>query len=137
MGATPVRLDQGPAASEHDEAGERGTLSVADRVVGRIAGYAVTLVDDAAAAPRRVLGVNMGSARPDDDANVSARVDGCTATVDVTIAVRWPASVRAVAEDARRHIRDEITRITDVRVDHIDVDVVSMDVPTRRPPRVR
>ena len=34
---------------------DRGSLSIADRVVERVAGYAATQVDGAAAAPRRLL----------------------------------------------------------------------------------
>ncbi len=44
-GATP-----GATAPE-----DRGGLTIADRVVERVAGYAATQVDGAAAAPRRLL----------------------------------------------------------------------------------
>lgn len=125
-----------PVAAE-SEPGERGSLTVADRVVERVAGHAVTLVDDAIAAPRRVLGLNVGQARPDDHPHLQARVEGSTATVETSIAVRWPASVHSVVGETRRRIRAEVARIADVRVDHIDVDVTSMNVPTAPTPRVR
>lgn len=112
-------------------------LSIADRVVERVAGYAVTLVEDATAAPRRVLGVNVGGARPDDDARTRATVHGSIATVEATIAVRWPASVRSVAQQTRRRIREDVARVTGVDVDHVDIEVVSMDVPTATARRVR
>lgn len=134
---TSPQAGPGPAAAELAEAADRGTLTVSDRVVERVAGYAVTLVDSAAAAPRRVLGVTVGEAETDDEARVRARVAGDTATVEATIAVGWPASIRAVAEQARRRIRDDVGRITDVRVDHIDIDVVSLSVPGADRPRVR
>lgn len=117
--------------------GERGTLTISDRVVERIAGYAVTLVDAAAAAPRRVLGVTVGEAEDDDQARVRARVAGSTATIEATVAVGWPASIRTVTDQARQRIRDDVQRITDVRVDHIDIDVVSLTVPGAARPRVR
>ncbi|SDQ85574.1 Asp23/Gls24 family envelope stress response protein [Quadrisphaera sp. DSM 44207] len=116
---------------------DRGTLEVADRVVERVAGYAVTLVPEATAAPRRVLGVNVGSSRTEDEASVSASVHGGTATVEATVAVRWPASVRAVADQVRRVVREEVAATTGVRVDHVDLEVTSLDVPVRRGPRVR
>jgi uncharacterized alkaline shock family protein YloU len=114
---------QGPVPPE-----ERGRLTMDDRVVEKVAGHAVTLVTDAAAAPRRMLGVRIGGARPDDTASVQAQVHGDLATVHVAIAVRWPRSVQEVADEVRDRIRAEVTDTTGVRVDHIDVEVVSMSL---------
>jgi uncharacterized alkaline shock family protein YloU len=112
---------------------ERGQLTVDDRVVEKIAGYAVTLVADAAAAPRRVLGVRIGGARPHDVASVQAQVQGDIASVQAAIAVRWPRSVQEVADETRQRIRSEVADITGVRVDYVDVEVVSMTVPSAEP----
>ena len=116
---------------------ERGRLTVDDHVVEKVAGYAVRLVADAAAAPRRVLGVNIGGARPDDAASVQAQVHDDIASVHVAVAVRWPRSVQKVADELRERIRSEVTAITGVCVDHVDVEVVSMTVPDSAEPRVR
>lgn len=118
------------------EMDDRGSLEIADRVVERVAGYAITLVPEATAAPRRVLGVKVGDSRPEDAAHVDARVQGSVATVDATIAVRWPHSVRQVAARVRQTLRSEVERITGVRVDHIDLDVVSMKIPATKQRRV-
>lgn len=129
-----------PAASTGDEAGapeESGRLDVADHVVEKIAGHAVTMVPGASAAPRRVLGVNVGAARPEHAASVSADVHDGIASVEATIAVTWPRSVQAVADDVRRLIRAEVTSLTGVQVDHVDVEVVSMTIPTSAKPRVQ
>ena len=115
---------------------ERGRLTVDDRVVEKVAGYAVTLVADAAAAPRRVLGVNIGAARPDDAASVHAQVQDDIASVHAAIAVRWPKSIQKVADEVRERIRSEVTAITGVRVDHVDVEVVSMTLPDAAERRV-
>jgi uncharacterized alkaline shock family protein YloU len=112
---------------------ERGRLTVDDRVVEKVAGYAVTFVVDAAAAPRRVLGVRIGTARPEDAANVEAEVQGEIASVQAAIAVRWPRSVQKVADEVRERIRSDVAAITGVRVDHVDVEVVSMTVPSAEP----
>ncbi|RBY91664.1 Asp23/Gls24 family envelope stress response protein [Blastococcus sp. TBT05-19] len=133
--STAVSAAEPDAAT--DDPGERGTLTLADRVVERVAGYAATQVPGAAAAPRRVLGISVGDARPDSEASVRARVDGGTATVEATIAVSWPASVRAVTEQLRERVRADVLRVTGVRVAHIDVDVVSFAVPESRPRRVQ
>lgn len=120
-----------------DDVSGRGSLTIADRVVERVAGYAVTQVDRASAAPRRVLGVNVGDARPQEEASVRARVHGDIATVDASIAVAWPTSVRSVCEAVRRRIREDVDHITGVRVEQIDLDVVSMSVPTAPRRRVQ
>jgi uncharacterized alkaline shock family protein YloU len=112
---------------------DRGQLTVDDRVVEKVAGYAVTFVIDAAAAPRRVLGVKIGQARPRDAASVQAEVQGDIASVQAVIAVRWPKSVQKVADEVRERIRSEVAAITGVRVDHVDVEVVSMTVPSAKP----
>ena len=116
---------------------QRGRLTVADRVVEKVAGYAVTFVTDAAAAPRRVLGVRFGGARPDEAASVRAHVQGDLASVHASIAVRWPSSVQTVADEVRERIRSEVTAITGVGVDHVDVEVVSLTLPDSAGPRVR
>lgn len=112
------------AAAGRPEPGERGTLTIADRVVERVAGYAATQVDGAVAAPRRLLGISVGEARPDAEAAVRARVDGSIATVEATVAVVWPQSVRRVTEALRAHVREDVRRVTGVEVAHVDVDVV-------------
>ena len=115
---------------------ERGRLTVEDRVVERVAGYAVSLVEDAAAAPRRVLGLRIGRARPEDTATVRAQVREDVASMQVTIAVRWPRSVVEVSDEVRERIRRELTAIAGVRVDHVDIEVVSMTLPQQVEPRV-
>ena len=116
---------------------DAGRLDIADRVVEKIAGHAVTLVPGAAAAPRRVLGVRLGEARAEGSASVSAEVQEGIASVQATIAVSWPNSVRAVADEVRRCIRDQVSSLTGVQVDHVDVEIVSMSVPKSAQPRVR
>ena len=132
----PLAAETGSAYPELGDPAERGSVSIADRVVERIAGHAVTQVEGASAAPRRLLGVSLGSDRPDKEASVEARIDGHTVTVDATIAVGWPASVRAVTARLRTHVRAEVERLTGMHVAHIDVDVVSMRAPAAQPRRV-
>ena len=120
-----------------DAAAGRGSLTIADRVVERVAGHAVTLVDGASAAPRRVLGIRVGQARPESSASVQARVHGRTATIEATIAVAWPQSVREVTQRLRNRIRAEVDHVTGVQVAHIDIDVVSFTVAEHEPQRVQ
>jgi uncharacterized alkaline shock family protein YloU len=127
--------DGADALPELPEAGDRGSLTIAEKVVERVAGYAVTQVEGASAAPRRVLGVNVGEARADTEASVTAKVEGRFATVSATVAVAWPQPVRTVADRLRKRIRDDVLRMTDVEVAQVDLDVVTFaaaSAPTRR-----
>lgn len=131
---TPQPGEVGGASAKLGDPAERGALAIADRVVERVAGYAVTLVEGASAAPRRVLGITVGGAREDREASVEARVDGHTATVAASVAIGWPASVRTVAARLRQQVRQDVERLTGVQVAHVDIDVVSLTAPasTRR-----
>jgi uncharacterized alkaline shock family protein YloU len=124
-----------PSASAAPD--ERGTLHIDDRVVQRVASYAVTSVEHSAAAPRRVLGINVGQSDTERPASVSATVHGNTASVAASIAVAWPQPIAAVADRLRQRVREEVERSTGIRVDHIDVEVTSLDVPATPVPRVR
>ena len=129
-----VTADSTPDATPPEE---RGRLTVAERVVERVAGYAATQVDGAAAAPRRLLGISVGEARRNAEAAVRATVDGHVATVAATIAVAWPQSVRRVTEALRARVREDVRRITDVEVAHVDVDVVDFATATAPARRVQ
>jgi uncharacterized alkaline shock family protein YloU len=138
-----VSVPTGPVAEveeplpELPEPAERGRLTIAERVVERVAGFAVTRVEGASAAPRRVLGRQVGEARVEDEASVSAQVDGLAATVRATVAVAWPQPVREVADRLRAAIRADVARMTDVTVGQVDLDVVSFAAATAPARRVR
>lgn len=129
--------DPGDPLPELPEPGERGRLTIAEKVVERVAGHAVTQVDGVSAAPRRVLGVTVGEARADTEAAVTAQVDGSVGTVRATVAIAWPHPVRVVADRLRTVIRDDVALMTDVRIAQVDLDVVSFAAATPRARRVR
>jgi uncharacterized alkaline shock family protein YloU len=132
----PLAAATGSAYPELGNPADRGSVHIADRAVARIAGHAVTQVEGTSAAPRRLLGVSLGGDQPDKEASVNARVDGSIVTVNATVAVGYPQSVRAVTARLRTHVRAEVERLTGMRVAHIDVDVVSMRAPAAQPRRV-
>ena len=139
---TAMASSQQPADVDDSERsatdpGERGRLSIADRVVERVAGHAVTLVPHAVAAPRRILGVAVGQARPDDEAHVHVTVHGAVAWIDVAMAVAWPHPVHEAAQAARRQVQRDVEHITGIRVERVDIEVTSLDVPTAAARRVR
>ncbi len=143
--ASSVRQDTGDddvavGTLEDDDAQEnaqRGTTKISDRVVEKIAQQAVREIDLATGAPRSVLGVSLGSDDEEHDARVDAHVDGSLVTVAVTMAVRWPASVRQVAEQLRRHLGERITGLTSLEVAEVDVDVTNLVTGRKPAPRVR
>jgi uncharacterized alkaline shock family protein YloU len=135
--AAPPPDDAGELLPELPEPGERGRLTIAEKVVERVAGYAVTQVDGASAAPRRLLGMTVGDARPDAEASVTAQVDGHAATVEASVAITWPNPVRVVADRLRAAIRHDVALMTDVQVAQVDLDVVSFAAAATPARRVR
>jgi uncharacterized alkaline shock family protein YloU len=117
-----VPADDGVVAN--DGAATRGRLEIADRVIERIAAQAAAEVDRATGAPRRMLGVSVGSQadRPD----VSARVDGPIAIVDVVMSVAWPAPVAEVTEQVRARIVQQLADLAGVRAAQVDVRVTAL-----------
>jgi uncharacterized alkaline shock family protein YloU len=105
---TVERASNSAAPQQPSEAGlpepdSRGSLRIHDRVVEKVAGHAVTTVPDAAAAPRRVLGMTVGAPRPDHEAaKVTVTVHGDSVTVSATVAVSWPCPIRQVAAQLGR-----------------------------------
>jgi uncharacterized alkaline shock family protein YloU len=67
--------------------------------------------------------VKVGSLTEDTPARVDATVDGELATVQVSMAVRWPESVRQVTRQAREQITSDVARWTGLKVVHVDVSV--------------
>lgn len=108
---------------------------IGTRVVQKIAVHAVRQVAAAGGAARQVLGLTMGELTETSDARVRADVDGDIATVTVAMGVHWPASITAVADQVRRQIREDVARITAIDIRRIDIEVVSMAVPSH--PRAR
>ena len=124
---TTVRDDApGPADGTvpADDAATRGRLEIADRVIERIAAQAAAEVDRATGTPRRMLGVSVGS--PTDRPDVSARVDGHVAIVDVVMSVAWPAPVIQVTEQVRARIVQQLADLAGVRAAQVDIRVTSL-----------
>ena len=105
---------------------ERGRTRIADRVVEKVAARAVAEVDNATGVARTVLGVRLGTAGDDASARVDADVDGGVVLVRVTMAVRWPAPVRAVTRRVRAHVTERVAELTGLQVAEVDIDVSTL-----------
>lgn len=102
---------------------DRGSLSIAPRVVERIAGQAATEVDHVTGVPRRVLGQTLGKVTADSQARASAKVDGSIASISVSVAVEYPTPVRAAAAAVRAHVSSTVHDLCGLDVVEVSVDV--------------
>ncbi|MER7283340.1 Asp23/Gls24 family envelope stress response protein [Dactylosporangium sp. NPDC000244] len=100
-----------------------GSITIAEKVVAKLASRAALELPDAAAAARRGLGRSMPKA--------SARVEGDVAVIDLEIGVRWPASVPRVTAAVRRHVRERLTSLTGLTI--AEVRIVVTDLATGIP----
>lgn len=105
---------------------ERGATTVSDRVVARVAAQAVSEVDRATGAPRVVLGQPLGGHDASTPARVEAAVDGRFVTVDVSMAVHWPAPVVEVTRQVRRHVTERVAALCGLEVVEVDIEVATL-----------
>lgn len=113
------------------DAAERGTTTIADRVVARIAAQAAAEVDHATGLRRSLAGRALGRPR----VRAAADVDGSVTSLRLDLAVEYPAPVRQVTRAVRRHVVDTVRTLCGMRVDHVDITVAAVRRPaeaTRR-----
>ena len=108
------------------EVAARGRTTVSERVVARLATALTTEVPDVGGVASRLLGVTVGTADRDRDAQVTARVTGGTATATVRCSVAYPAPVRATTERLRAHLVDRLGALTGLEVSRVDVVVTAL-----------
>lgn len=112
------------------EAADRGELTIADRVVEKIASAALGEVEHVGGTARRVLGVALGAAAPEQlaqvRAQVRAHVDGSLVTLHVTCGVAYPAPVATVTEHARSRIIDRVRQLTGLDTRQVDITVTAL-----------
>lgn len=113
---------------------ERGRIEVSDKVVAKIAARAALEVPDVGSAPSGVLGVGGGSSELGALPRARATVDGQLAFVDLTLSVRYPASVRAAAAAVREQVRSRISELAGLQVPEVDITVPTLvaELPTTR-----
>lgn len=118
---------------------ELGVISINDRVVEKMAAQAAAEIPDAGAAAPRVPGRSVtGAAALGARATsltappkASAEVDGSIVILDLSISVRWPASVPEVTSAVREHLRSRVKELTGLTVAEVSISVT--DLATRLP----
>ncbi len=123
---------------------ELGMISINDRVVEKIAARAAVEVPDAGAAAPRVLGRSVTGAAAVGARETSltglpkasADVDGSIVILDLSISVRWPASVPEVTSAVREHTRSRVSDLTGLTVAEVSISVTDLVTRLAAPSRV-
>ncbi len=105
---------------------QRGQTAIADRVVARVAARAVAEVEQTGGAARQVIGVAIGRETGEGMARVSARVDGHLAMIEMRLSLTYPAPVRTLTREVRRHVTERVTGLTGLEVRHVDIEVARL-----------
>lgn len=119
----------GRRAAAASRAEDRGSLSIEDRVVEKMAAHVIGEVDDVGGAARRLLGVPTGRDDPDRSPQVRARVDGVVCSLQVRLSVGYPASVTRVTEQVRAHVTAKLKELAGLQVKGVDIVVTALHPP--------
>lgn len=122
-----------------------GSITIADTVVAKLAARAVLETSDAGGAVSRLLGQALPGAghlgiRQTSLTGLpkaSARVDGGVAVIDLTISVRWPASIPQVTAAVRQHVRERLAALTGLTIAEVRIAVTDLVTEIPPAPRVR
>lgn len=130
---------RGRAGSSQDGAGsalrtERGTTTIADSVVAKIAALAAREIDGVArlgGAASGAIGGVVGAFRSDEHRTdgVAVEVGERQAAVDLSMTVRYPASIHEIAESVRQTVRQRINSMTGLEVTEVNISVTDLDFP--------
>jgi uncharacterized alkaline shock family protein YloU len=106
--------------------GQRGRTTIADRVVARVAAQAAAEVEQTGGAARQLIGVTLGRQTGEGTARVGVRTDGHLAMIEMRLSVAYPAPVRTLTREVRRHVMERVTGLTGFEVRAVDIDVVGL-----------
>ena len=106
--------------------GQRGRTTIADRVVTQIATRAVAEVGQTGGAARQLIGFTVGRQTGEGPARVSARVNGNLAMIEMRLSLAYPAPVRSLTREVRRHVMERVTALTGMEVRHVDIEVARL-----------
>ena len=124
---------------------ELGMISINDRVVEKTAARAAIEIPDAGAAASRFLGRSMAGASALGARQTSltalpkasADVDGSLVNLDLSISVRWPASVPEVSNAVRENVQRRVSELTGLTVREVSISVTALVTQLPAPPRVQ
>lgn len=140
----PAAAAPSPVAGREDDV-PRGTIAISGTVIAKLASRAVLEVSDAGGAAPRMLGrtvpgggrLGLRETSLTTAPKASADVYGAMAQIEVTISVRWPASIRRVTERVRDHLRGRLHALTGLTIAEVRITVTDLVVDTLPTGRVR
>lgn len=112
---------RGRHASERPSHDDRGRLEVAPVVVRKVAERAADLTPGTLPSPRRV---GIGTRGRGAQAKIDG--EGSIVTVALQLALRYPSPIRELSEAVRKHVSDEVQRITGYRVGSVRITVSAL-----------
>ena len=122
------------ATTPSPEPAQRGTTTIADGVVAKVASLAVHEIDAVAGlggplsgAVGQVVGRLRG--REHATTGVGVEVGTSEAAVDLAVRIHYPASIPQVAEQIRENVVDRIERLVGLKVVEVNIAVVDMVFP--------
>jgi uncharacterized alkaline shock family protein YloU len=133
--ATSAQATSAAAAGRHAERpapAERGATTIAEAAIERIATRIIAeQAGGVGGTARRLLGVSMGQASTERDAEVAARLRGTSAvSLAVRCSVGYPTPVAEAVTAMRDALTERIGELTGVAVQRIDVTVTSLPTAT-------
>ena len=138
--STSVFTEEGRATTEFGPARglvtSRGETTIAPSAVATIAQRAAQEVDGVEVVSGGGLRGWIDTLRPDRATGTRADVASRQTSVELTIAVGWPRSVRQVTDAVRGHVRERVRQLTGYDVADVDIVVAELRPPSR-PQRVR
>ena len=113
---------------------ERGSTSIDDSVVAKIASLAAREVDGVASlggALSGALGEVVGRIRGDDHrtSGVGVEVGSRQAAVDISCQMQYPVSIHEVADSVRQNVIDRIESMTGMEVVEVNIAVSDLVFP--------
>ncbi|MEX0952823.1 MAG: Asp23/Gls24 family envelope stress response protein [Nitriliruptoraceae bacterium] len=113
---------------------DRGTTTIDDGVVAKIAGIATREVSGVAAMGGNLSGAVaqvVGRIRGEEHATSGVGVEVGTrqAAVDLSITVQYPAIITEVASSVRDHVIDQIEKLTGLEVVEVNIAVTDLAFP--------
>ncbi|HET9969441.1 MAG TPA: Asp23/Gls24 family envelope stress response protein [Streptosporangiaceae bacterium] len=106
--------------------GQRGRTPIAARVVAQVATRAVAEVAQTGGAARQLIGFTLGRQTGQGSARVSARVDRNLAMIEIRLTLAYPAPVRSLSREVRRHVMERVASLTGIEVRHVDIEVARL-----------
>jgi uncharacterized alkaline shock family protein YloU len=121
------------SSSERDRA-ERGTTTIADRVVERIASRAASEVDGVRAVPASALTrLLRGTSESQVDVTVASNV----ARVELQVAVEYPRTLPAIANTIGERVIERVQHLTGMAVESVSIVVAELHAEPRTARRVQ